>query len=1834
MNSTTLSYSTLLPASLLLASSLASGQSAPPSDVIYANGFEGFELLGGSISGRAFFDPDTDGDLGDGEPLVDAEVYLDENYNGRFDDGEPLDLTDADGRYRFAGVGPGVWHVRQVLPAPNIQTAPAGAVPPAYDRLPDEVVEYTHAPPGVGNFDVPYGKHATDYPPGWGGLAPTNQPEILDTLDILLKPIGVRGRASGGNATNGTELLTLPLGASVTLRFEEPIVDGPGSDLILHTYGGSAGESAEVFIGPSTDALESIGVFEESDPNFPIDLADFSEPGPIQFLELVSLSNAGTYFGFEFVGAEVINFAVADPDAHIVVMTPDDYIHEDLDFGRFARDLAPTVTIGIVDNDPGTAGLLAGESIDVQVFANDDLGLESVDLQVDGQSVILDADNSAEVALTDAGQLTLEASATDTGGQSTARFSQLLVLNADGSNPFDSGVSGQTTGGGPGVPRARILIPAPGASSDVDVDIVADITGNPAPTSWTLDYAPVDLIDPYDMPAVDPDYIEIESGSGSVYSDVIGTAPLSSLPDGIYFLRLSANSGGSQTAYFGQVLAKNVPEESLRPQITLTEPISGSTITMTSDIEGSITSTRPVLEWFVEFAPAVQVDPNNLGSNLPDWTRIAEGSGTIDVPAVLANFDSTLTRNDRYIVRVVARNDIGLGRVEALTLDVTGSAKLGRNRLEFDDIDIELAGFPLRMTRVYDSLRADQAGDLGFGWSLGLVDADIGETVPDTGALGLFGSTPFRVGTRVYLDAPTGERLAFTFDPQPGPPSPLGQPYRAVFDPDPGTYHRLEVPQGDQAFLRLNDDGSVGLFSIGFPWNPEQYVLIAPDGRRYFVHEDQGLLAAEDLNGNRISINDNGIDHSNGPGLQFLRDAQGRISEVRDPDGNAWTYGYDANGDLVSFIDPDGNETTYIYRTDPAHYLEMIIDPQGRMPRRYEYDPDTGRLTAIIDVNGNRRESLHDPQGFIGFETDARGNITEFQYDARGNVTLVEDPKGNVTLYEYADPDNPDRETRLVDPTGEEWRYTYDPMGRPVDLTSPLVSFGNQRISVSYDDFGNITEYNDFDRRISTYTHDASGNRLSEEPFDGLRSDFSYNADGRLIQRARGDSDLTDYGYDANGFLMQEADSAGNQLSYERSASGRITRFSDTNAPLDITYSPAGLLNTQTDANGNTARLIENPDGSLLRTDRLGNSTRFESDADRRPTRIELPSGATTTTSYDPDGNPRTVTDPLGNTTTYAWDSTNVQVGYTDAAGASETRTVDENGNVIEVIDRNGKRRTFEWDANRRLRFERWHDGGGAVVREIEWIYSATSGLDRVEDTFDGQTYTIDYTGRQPRPSRIDYVFPGQVPWRVTYTWNNQAEFPVLVQASGDGTVANRVVVDEYRGENWGMSWQHPDQSGNSVRLVRRADGRISRIERKTGLGGGSAPDSISHHGYDALGRLASIRHEDAGGMLLHPNGELLYQRNAEEQIISEQHAGNIVSYSYDADAQLTEAAHDNPAYPDESYGFDPAGNRITSHRAPGTATVETGNRITAAGDFDFEYDAAGNLVRRTDTSSGEVAEFDYDHRNRLVLATVHPSLGAPATNTVEMAYDYLDRLLYRIVDGQKIWFIHDRDHLMAEFADGAAQPSASYFYDPSTLDRIYAAWRDDGIGERWFLHDAIGSIRGITDANFLAMSWVDYDAYGNLQSGALPAGDEPLRFAARPYLDAIGLYDNRRRYLDPELGRFNQEDPVRHDGRDFNFYRYAYNQPTGFTDPTGEISASEFAILSRVLDAYKTLRDGGDWTGELEKPCLFAATAAAGFAWMDVIAEVIRDPTDPEVPPSIDNSELLAETGCKGAFD
>ncbi|HMP17477.1 MAG TPA: hypothetical protein PKD72_10670, partial [Gemmatales bacterium] len=74
---------------------------------------------------------------------------------------------------------------------------------------------------------------------------------------------------------------------------------------------------------------------------------------------------------------------------------------------------------------------------------------------------------------------------------------------------------------------------------------------------------------------------------------------------------------------------------------------------------------------------------------------------------------------------------------------------------------IPLAGIPIEIRRVYDTLNAGVKNDFGYGWTLSIADPRIRETVPQHVGIGFFGreAAPFKVGTKVYLTTPTGKRV-------------------------------------------------------------------------------------------------------------------------------------------------------------------------------------------------------------------------------------------------------------------------------------------------------------------------------------------------------------------------------------------------------------------------------------------------------------------------------------------------------------------------------------------------------------------------------------------------------------------------------------------------------------------------------------------------------------------------------------------------------------------------------------------------------------------------------------------------------------------------------------------------------------------------------------------------------------------------------------------------------------------------------------------------------------------------------------------------------------------
>jgi uncharacterized protein (DUF2141 family) len=85
-------------------------------------------------NGNGFFEPDEPARSG-------ITIYLDLNDSGQLDPGEPNTVTDANGLYRFEGLPPSIYRVREVLQPGEVQTS----VGPKVTLVPGQTVVYNFA---------------------------------------------------------------------------------------------------------------------------------------------------------------------------------------------------------------------------------------------------------------------------------------------------------------------------------------------------------------------------------------------------------------------------------------------------------------------------------------------------------------------------------------------------------------------------------------------------------------------------------------------------------------------------------------------------------------------------------------------------------------------------------------------------------------------------------------------------------------------------------------------------------------------------------------------------------------------------------------------------------------------------------------------------------------------------------------------------------------------------------------------------------------------------------------------------------------------------------------------------------------------------------------------------------------------------------------------------------------------------------------------------------------------------------------------------------------------------------------------------------------------------------------------------------------------------------------------------------------------------------------------------------------------------------------------------------------------------------------------------------
>ncbi len=1707
----------------------------------------------GTIRGTVVNDEDSDPATRSHPGIGNWTVFLDKDLNGQLDPNEPSVNSAPDGTFVFEHLDPGYYRVCAALPAAWLQVFPETDSPFTADGFPDAVAEMVDS--GNGALAMPY------------GINKQSEVERKLVLGLSQEPVDpsiILGQTPDTPYTppialwSDVDFMGIPQDGSITLEFtNEEIIDGPGIDLMVASLDQPAGEKGLIYVGRTLADMQLVGQFDEGG-DLGIDLGVAGIAPPIHFVKVEALDNLGAVEGFDLVGMKAINFQPPPRGHYDVTLAGGDEV-TGIDFGVRGVDRPPHVFVHSAQSQ-----VLEGGDVTIKVTASDDLGIVSQSLRINGSPVSLNGDGEASYTTNYAGILYVEATAEDTGGQEAASQLQLLVLNVDGTLPDLSGLGVE----GPDeedAPHITILSPYVGEIVEGPNSIIGSIT--PVTTSvsnWCVEYASTSLVDPENLDAADPDYVMLGQGSGTVINQTLATFPGDTVAPDTYLIRIKATGG--TTRYFGFVIAVGLEEVDIRPDIEITSPDMVSDVTYLTDIVGSITTRQTLREWRVECIPLAEVNLDNLGDNTPEYKEIASGTDPV-TDNVLGTFDPTVLPNDTYLVRVTAWNTNGLGWTDGVILNVTGEAKIGNFALEFVDLEMPTAGIPLQVKRIYDSLNAGRKGDFGYGWRLDIQDADINETVPQTGSA--FLATPFKVGTRVYLTTPDGKRVGFTFDVEAGASGFLGTAYSAKFEPDPGVMHTLEVPEGDTAFLSVAESGDVSLFFINVAFNPDTYILTDPQGVRYTYDQWEGLLEIEDLTGNKVLFSEDGIEHTAGPKIDFARDAEGRITSITCPGGRVWQYHYDANGDLTQVTYPNLETESFTYKTDPAHFLTDFDNRLGLISQKIEYDAE-GRVSAITDAEGNRTEQEWNPAAFSGTITDARGHITTLEYDTLGNIIRQINPAGGGEMtWEFNDPNHPFLETSFTDANGHQTTYEYDAAGNLTKQTDPIAGYvttwqydannnvtkvkfpqGNP-VEIEYDFFGNPILYRlGSSTREYHFTYTSSGLPATYTDAEGGLTVLEYDGPWSSPTKITfADGGLERFEYNIVGSVTKSTDGAGAETRYEYDMLSRLVKMID-------------------DAGNDSEMSYHTEDQLLTETDRLGRVTSYTYFDNGLVESVTYPDNTTTAFEYDKDGNRTAVIDPGNNRTEFVYDGNNRLIEEINPLGKSRTHTYDLAGNRVAMLDRNGRKRTFAFDALNRITTENWHDpSDDSILRTMTFKYDKLGRPTEVSDP--DATVVFGWSvvpGSDLASERATY--PGRSAVQVNMTYDN---IDSLTRIGYTGSLNAARFVRDSVGRAAILKLDIGQTDAAKADRFFNGRGNVTSLQRYADISGSTSAGS-SIHTIDPLGWANQISNLDAGGATL-ADGLHTFTRNDEGEITERGTGSETVRYGYDDDGQVTSADWTSLSATDETYQYDGNGNRTSSHRHA-SYTTGTGNRTNQAGDWTLDHDDEGNLIRKTHTVTGEVIEMTYDYRNRLTRVTKETAPGVGVIILGDYLYDALNRRIAVITPSETLWTYYSKVHPFVEYLDSDTVPFRTYLYADQYDELI--AMHQQGEGTLWAVTDHLGTVHQWLDKSGNVVGTYQYDTFGNILTTTGIAQTLKLvpTFTGRPWDAETGLYYYRTRHYDPALGRFTSEDTIGFVGGDPNLYRYVQNKPLGFSDPTGMTSAVEYAVLI---------------TKEIGKSCKFA---------------------------------------------
>jgi RHS repeat-associated protein len=279
------------------------------------------------------------------------------------------------------------------------------------------------------------------------------------------------------------------------------------------------------------------------------------------------------------------------------------------------------------------------------------------------------------------------------------------------------------------------------------------------------------------------------------------------------------------------------------------------------------------------------------------------------------------------------------------------------------------------------------------------------------------------------------------------------------------------------------------------------------------------------------------------------------------------------------------------------------------------------------------------------------------------------------------------------------------------------------------------------------------------------------------------------------------------------------------------------------------------------------------------------------------------------------------------------------------------------------------------------------------------------------------------------------------------------------------------------------------------------------------------------------------------------------IDYEYDPLNRLVKATYTDPNNPAAGertyeYTYDAVGNRLSQTitidglAATTNYLYDAANRLLEAGGHTYTYDNNGNLL------SDGVNTYAYDTANRLVSV-----FGPSSSVTYKYRCNGVSRDAWGItgcksdrvsqtVNGVTTYYTLDQAAGLTQVLEDGAN---AYLYGAGRIAQVNTT------GTEYFLGDALGSVRQMTDAAGAVTLAKVYDPYGvAIQS----VGSSTTSYGFTGEMsDSTGLLYLRARYYAADTGRFISRDIWGGDANmpiSYNRWAYGYQNPLRYSDSEG----------------------------------------------------------------------------------